>query len=143
MTLRAGDVVRIDLDDAHFYAKCVCVHPTYHEILAIDPNRYEVPVATSDALSFSEFAIASMSHALQSGSLKGQIQNHLSNQNPLTMPLFRFAVRDSAGRPIYWWLWDGQSIKIAEPGCDISCLPDRKLTSISDLTSRWVHQMDD
>ncbi|MEP5730324.1 MAG: hypothetical protein ABJL67_13260 [Sulfitobacter sp.] len=140
MTLCAGDVVRIDLEDAHFYAKCVCVHPTYHEILAIDPNGYDVPVATSDMLSFSEFAIAPMSHALQLGRLKGQVESHLSNQNPLTIPLFRFAVRDSAGRPIYWWLWDGQSIKIAGPDCDISCLPDRKMTSISDLTSRWVHK---
>ncbi|MEP4196489.1 MAG: hypothetical protein ABJL99_12745 [Aliishimia sp.] len=143
MTLHVGDVVRIDLNDAHFYAKCVCVHPTYHEVLAIDPNRYDALLASPDALSFSEFVIAPLSQALQLGRLKGQVESHLSHHSLLTMPLFRFAVRDSNGLPIYWWLWDGNSIKIAEADRDISGLPERKLTSISDLKTRWVHHTDE
>ncbi len=130
--------MRIDLDSAYFYAKCISVHPTYQEILTIDPNRYDMPVAAADELSFLDFRIFPLSHALLSGRLDGQVEDHLSDVKPLVLPRFKFAVRDNAGQSIYWWLWDGHTIEIAAPDQDISLLPERKLTSVSKLISYWL-----
>jgi hypothetical protein len=138
VTSKSGDVARVEIEGSHFYAKCLSVHPTYGEILTLDLQRYEEPVQSACDLTFSEFVIFPLSQALDGGRLHGQVEGHLSTITPSVMPRFKFAVRDGDGQPIYWWLWDGNTIEIASTDMNLAALPERKMTTLSELISRWM-----
>jgi hypothetical protein len=53
------------------------------------------------------------------------VEEYLGGAQLSVMPRLKFAVRDEDGQPIYWWLWDGDTIEVASTDMNIAALPER------------------
>lgn len=137
MTPETGDVVEIEMDGKYCYARVLRVHPTYREILALSPTGFASPCDDGARLRFSEVVIFPLGSALRSGRITGRVRPDLSDAPHRPLPRFKFAVRDGAGSPVYWWLWDGDTIEIAGSDDDLDALPERKMTSLAELRAFW------
>jgi len=131
-----GDVIECPRAGTFRYARVLHIHPTYRDVLALDPGRYAAP-AGKDTLTFSRIVMAPLSYHIRRDPSLGRVRPDLRSQRAAPFPTFKFAVRDAAGAPIYWWLWDGDAIRIAPPEEDLAALPDRRLASLDDLFAIW------
>jgi len=129
-------VFEITLPNGFGYLTVLRRHPTYGDVLGLEPTLFEKPVKETDTLSLNRIVIFPLAAALKAGTL---IARHISNNEQGLDPqiTFKFAVRDTAGDPIYWWLWDGEAIKIADLDQDLSTLPERRVLTTKELMAIW------
>lgn len=137
MTLEPGNVVECRVNGSFRYAQLFYLHPSYREIVGLDPTQFEAGVTDLAALNFSQTLIFPLSEHLQSGDLKGRVRTDLRSARPVQMPRFKFAIRDNTGEALYWWVWDGDGIEIASPDDDLDALPNRCTTPLVDVLKIW------
>ncbi len=136
MSTETGSVFEIKLADGLAYVQIVQVHPVYGDILAVDAALYSSAVADLNHLTFTTIVIFPLQAA---SSAKHVDANQIGRSGTADQPHpnFKFAVRDTAGVPLYWWLWDGRGIAIAEPDQDLSSTPERKILSRAEFLDLW------
>lgn len=118
----------------------VCVlhrHPTYGDVLGVDPTVCERPSPDPTGIVHEQVVIFPIEAAIKAQSLSARhVGDRVVEEPP---PLcFKFAVRDKNGDPIYWWLWDGDEIKIAGDDLDLDAMPERKVLTPQELIALWV-----
>lgn len=129
MNLLPGDIVEVVFDDGWGYVKVFQQHPVYQEVLALDPQRYEHPVAAIETLSFDVIVMFPLTGAIRNGRVKTGRVLH----GPLPTDerqRFKIAVRDRTGKIIYWWIWNGDQVSIPSPEVDLTQLPERRVLSL-------------
>lgn len=131
-----GSLFEIALPDGFAYARLNSTHPVYGDVLLVDQRRYEKQLDDLGVIDCSTIVVFPLSAAVAKGTLKArQIESATTARGDT--PIFKFAVRDAEGGAIYWWLWDGEGIKIAGDDVDLSLLPERRALSQSQFLAVW------
>lgn len=136
MNLAPGDIFEIVFDDGWGYARVLQQHPVYREVLAIDPKRYGQPVSDMETLSFSVVVMFPMADADRNGRFTlGRVVH--GPQPPIDSLRFKMAVRDGTGKPIYWWVWNGDTVNIPPSESNLAALPERRVLSLEDFRMQF------
>ena len=133
-----GDIFEISLASGFGYAKVTHLHRTYLDVLMADPQIYAHRLHDPSNAEFKDVVLYPLSQSIKGGNLNARkciSDPNASGAQPF--PRFRFAVRDRRGEPIYWWIWNGDSIVPADPDQDISDLPIRKILSQEEFIGLW------
>lgn len=131
-----GTVYEIALPNGYGYVRVLRHHPTYGEILTVDQTVYGTPLQDVSALAADKIVIFPLSATARSQEVSFRRMSDTLTA-PETPFLFKFAVRDQNGDPIYWWLWDGDEIQISGDDKDIADLPERKILTKKEFLSMW------
>lgn len=133
-----GDIFEINVGGRYAYARISHQHQTYGSVLEIDPKLYTSPLSNAATAGFQNILLFPLSQAIEKGTIRGRQRCSIAPAAAARpFPHFRFAVLDSAGAPIYWWLWDGSSITPSPPDKDISGLPIRQLLTVDAFIGNW------
>ncbi|MEM9048385.1 MAG: hypothetical protein AAGC92_06665 [Pseudomonadota bacterium] len=136
MSAAPGSVFRIALAEGYGYAQLRACHRVYGDILGLDARCFPQPVADLVALNLTRIVIFPLIAAIDTGALDAAHAGTAAINGP-PIPEFKFAVRDRTGAPIYWWIWTGEEIVLAEPGRDLDPLPERVVASRAQILQGW------
>lgn len=138
-----GDVIEIEMPKGLAYLQVSHNHPSYPEIVRALPGLHEARPADLDHLVAGKSAFVAMI-PLQGALHRGSLQGARCGTFPVpaadsAFPTFRMAIRDRNGAVVYWWFWDGESLRYdADPGPDIEALPIREVLSAEALLERLM-----
>lgn len=129
-------VYEIALATGFGYVSILCTHPTYGDVLGVDTAIHETRLKDPGTFTFDQIVIFPLEAAVTSRTVIAQHigDRPVSDNTPI---IFKFAVRDRAGDPIYWWLWDGDQIKLADANEDLDALPERRVLSPRAFLGVW------
>ncbi|MEM8740192.1 MAG: hypothetical protein AAGE13_01755 [Pseudomonadota bacterium] len=136
MTVAPGSVFQISVADGYGYAQLRACHRVYGDIVGLDGRIFARPVADLTALCLSHILIFPLRAAIAAGAVAAMPAGTARVDGP-PIPDFKFAVRDAAGAPIYWWIWTGEEIVLAEPMRDLATLPERVVASCDQFLEIW------
>jgi hypothetical protein len=108
----AGDVIELDTGQGTFaYLHLMHHHPSYPPVVRALPGRYDArpDLGALLAQEGGQLAMVALVRGLEESGLSWQVIGNRPVQGPF--PTFRTAVRDRAGRVLYWWLWDGDTLR--------------------------------
>lgn len=133
-----GDIYEISFSSGYGYVKVTHHHQTYLDVLRIDTKKYDHALDDPSNANFEVLVLYPLSHSIESGKIKARkCLSDPSSAESTPFPEFRFAVLNRRGDPIYWWIWNGDSIKPADPDKDISDLPIRQILSPDEFNKIW------
>ncbi|MFP4274369.1 MAG: hypothetical protein ACLFRU_05020 [Paracoccaceae bacterium] len=126
-----GDVVEITCPGGFGYVHLLHKHPSYPPAVRCHRGLHRTRAADPAALVREEsgtVALLPLATILTRLDLPARKVAELPVQE--SFPRFRMAIRDPAGRVLYWWFWDGDTLSYsADPAEAESALPLRKVTS--------------
>ena len=108
----AGDIVEIDAGQgALAYLHVMHGHPSYPPVVRAIPGRYDARPALDSLLAQEggQVAMVTLARGLREAGMAWRVIGNRPAPGPF--PTFRTAVRDRAGRVLYWWLWDGDTLR--------------------------------
>lgn len=120
--LAPGDLAELALPGGLGYALATHAHPAYPEVVRIVPGLRTARPRDLTALAAEAGAatLFPLGAALARGDFRGEVVARVALPPALKgFPRFKTPVRDKAGAPIYWWIWDGASV---EPCADEATL---------------------
>lgn len=129
-------IFEITLAKGFGYVSLLRSHPTYGDILGVDLTLYRKPLVRLGTFNVNRIVISPLLAAIKATAVSARKIEERTVQNDPDI-IFKFAVRDNAGDPIYWWLWDGDVIKIADADEDLSSLPERRVLTPVELLNSW------
>jgi hypothetical protein len=112
-------------------------HPAYPTVLrAIDGAAEGADAEAIAARPTAFWAMVELGAALDHGTLEGRVIGQASiPADARRFPTFRLPVRNPAGVLLYWWLWDGQGLRLAGQDVDEE-LPLREIIDAATLKAR-------
>ena len=134
MKLEPGDILEIVFEDGWCYAQVLLQHPVYHEVLSLDTTLYAGRVANIDGLSFSAVVMFPTASAVQCGQIA--LDRKLRGP-PHQIPIFKIAVGNSSGEPVYWWIWNGAGMDLSSSDLDLSALPERRILALDTFKAQF------
>lgn len=129
-------VYEITLPAGFGYVSVLRWHPTYGDILGVDVTPSDEPLIDTDAFKFGRIVIFPLRAAMAAKRLPARYAGDLQPQQAPNIT-FKFAVRDQSGGAIYWWLWDGAAITLADARQDLSSVPERRVLTQKDFMNIW------
>ncbi|MEL6235476.1 MAG: hypothetical protein AAFR46_13825 [Pseudomonadota bacterium] len=136
MTAAPGSVFQVSTSQGYGYAQLRACHRVYGDIIGLDARPFAQPVADLTTLRLSHILIFPLMAAIRSGALAAVPAGAAPITGP-PIPEFKFAVRDGTGTPIYWWIWTGEEIVLAEPTRDLTDLPERVVAGRDQFLRVW------
>lgn len=140
MNLSPGDIVEIETDAGLAYVQVTHNHVSYPEVVRMLPGPHEArPELAMLAKASAGFAgMFPLGDALEQGRLSGRkLGNFPVPGESRAFPTFRMPVRDRQGNVVYWWLWDGEGLRLeSEAGEANDTLPMREVMSLDSFLAR-------
>lgn len=135
--LRAGDVVEIQTSAGLAYAHLTHLHPSYPPAVRALRDLHERRPGDPAALANGPAAFTAMVELGAGLSRLGRRFEVVANVPPAdpAFPTFRMPVRDREGRVVYWWFWDGDTLRHAASGED-EALPLREVMTTETFLAR-------
>lgn len=140
MKLSPGDIVEIETDAGLSYVQVTHNHVSYPEVVRALPGahaaRPELALLAKAPTGFS--AMFPLGGALEQGRISGRkVGNYAIPDPDRAFPTFRMPVRDRQGNVVYWWLWDGEGLRLeSEAGEANDRLPMREVMSLDSFMAR-------
>jgi len=140
MKLSPGDIVEITTGEGLAYVQVTHNHVSYPEVVRALPGLHGTPpelaLLAKAPANFS--AMFPLGDALGQGRLSGRkVGNFAVPEQYRTFPTFRMPVRDRQGNVVYWWLWDGEGLRLeGEHGEANDSLPIREVMSLDSFMAR-------
>lgn len=126
-----GDVIEIVCPGGFSYVHVLHKHPSYPPAVRCLPGMHETRHADPTALAREQngtVALVPLAEVLARLELPARKVAELPVYEGF--PRFRMAVRDRAGRVLYWWFWDGDTLSYSDaPAAAEEALPLREITS--------------
>ena len=126
-----GDLVEISLPDGLLYVHVLQRPASYPYVVRVLPGlhatRPKDPTQLIDAAKDSgTVALIPLGEVLER---LGYGAETVAQAAIVNAPRFRMAVRDRAGRVLYWWFWDGDTLSYTDDPDDAdNALPLREIT---------------
>ena len=126
-----GDVVEIACPGGFGYVHVLHEHPSYPPavrcLAGLHATRHADPSALAREAG-GTVALVPLAEVLARLDLPARKVAEFPVQGQF--PSFRMAVRDRAGRVLYWWFWDGDTLSYSDdPAAAEATLPLREVTS--------------
>jgi len=130
-------IYEIALPAGFGYVAVILRHATYGTILGVDRTLHQIQQRDLTGFTADQIVIFPLEAAVKAQTLSAR---HIGERPVADVPrlCFKFAVRDKDGDPIYWWLWNGDTIEIAGDDCDLSQLPERTVLTQKELVALWA-----
>lgn len=139
--LSPGDMVEIETGQGLAYVQVTHRHPSYPEVVrALAGHRKQQPAdleqIASGATAFT--ALCPMTEILKRNVLNARhVGKARLPDDARDFPTFRTPIRNRNGEVVYWWFWDGQSLRYdATPGPETFNFPLREVIGARELLQR-------
>lgn len=136
-----GDLVEIRTTQGLAYVQVSHDHPSYPPVIRALPGHHARRPVDLDALvqGASSFkAMIPLASALDRLGVKHEALGRLPiPEAERDFPTFRMPIRDRQGRIVYWWFWDGDTLRYdADPAEGQDGLPVREVMSADRFLAR-------
>ncbi|MEX2519897.1 MAG: hypothetical protein WD969_11255 [Paracoccaceae bacterium] len=133
-TLAPGDIVEIQTGGGLAYVLVTHLHSSYPPVVKALPGLFNMRPVDLCALAAKQAAFTAMiplSSALSRLGVTAEVVDHAEIPTAdQAFPTFRMPIRDKRGEIVYWWLWDGESLRYdVELDAAQSDLPLREVLS--------------
>jgi hypothetical protein len=112
-----GDIVEIETGAGLAYIHVTHEHPSYPPVLRALPGLHAARPHDPAALAARPggfVAMMPLGAALARLGLAARVVAHAPPEGAArAFPTFRMPVRDRAGEVVYWWFWDGETLRHA------------------------------
>lgn len=139
LRLQTGDLVEIKERASLHYIHVIHLHETYGEILNIVETRCTTrPTDLASIISntTSNLVIFPLGAAISNKRLLGEIVGNFSSKQAVYCPQFKSPVTDKDQNLLYWWIWDGSSIRPCENDELDADIPDRNVLTHLEFMQR-------
>ena len=125
--LQPGDLVEIETPGGLAYAHVLLRPASYPPVLRLLAGRHDRrPDAPGLDLAAGPVLMVPLAEVADRLGLRASVIDRVP---PPERPRFRMAVRDRAGRVLYWWFWDGDTLSFSDdPDTAHDALPLREVT---------------
>lgn len=135
---RPGELVEIALPDRLAHVQMTHLHASYPPVVRVLENR---PGARSGDPATIAAGATAFTAMLPLGAVLMRLGLQATRLGVQTIPAsdagfptFRMPIRGRSGEVLYWWLWDGTSLRYeVAPGTDLDALPMREVMSAEDF----------
>lgn len=132
-----GDVIAIETDRGTRYVQVTHLQSPYPDVVRAIRPPLGADAAEELAKGATAFiAMVELGRALRDEAVSAKVIGHaVIPQDCRAFPTFRLPIRNKAGEVVYWWAWDGSSLRVAPEAAD-SDMPVREIVSVDVLRCR-------